>query len=114
MDIKSTSTTSTPRNIETKPRKPPSKEKPKKYKLSKKKELSDNKGEEDHEMTTLLLPELKTTSPSHVSILSATLYPPYNHFNRNTAGCVPIETSCCYTLIGFILFQLYTVFIEIV
>ncbi|XP_044256647.1 lachesin-like isoform X2 [Tribolium madens] len=112
--IKSTSTASTPRYIETKPRKPPNKDKPKKYKQPKKKESGDSKSEEDHEMTTLLLPELKTQSPSQISVPSASRSPPWNHFHRNTAVGLPFETSCCYTFIGFVMFQLYTVYREIV
>lgn len=111
--IKSTSTASTPRYIETKPRKPPNKDKPKKYKQPKKKESGDSKSEEDHEMTTLLLPELKTQSPSQISVPSASRSPPWNHFHRNTAVGWAVET-CCYTFIGFVMLQLYTVYREIV
>jgi neurotrimin len=112
--VKSTSTASTPRYVETKPRKPPNKDKPKKYKQQKKKESGDSKSEEDHEMTTLLLPELKTQTPSQMSVPSASRSPPWNHFHRNAAVGLPFETSCCYTFIGFVMFQLYTVYREIV
>jgi hypothetical protein len=65
-------------------------------------------------MTTLLLPELKTQTPSQMSVPSASRSPPWNHFHRNAAVGLPFETSCCYTFIGFVMFQLYTVYREIV
>ncbi|KAG5893340.1 hypothetical protein JTB14_037498 [Gonioctena quinquepunctata] len=63
--VKSTSTMSTPKFsttkfIDTKPRKPPQREKSRKWKIPRKKENSDNKNEEEQESSTFLLSDVPT------------------------------------------------------
>ncbi|XP_018565621.1 lachesin-like [Anoplophora glabripennis] len=85
--VKSTSTASTPKYIETKPRKPAHKDKSKKWKQSRKKENSDSKNEDEQEMSTLFLPELGTVSPSITSVVTTSRSPSVwlQHNNGNDA-----------------------------
>lgn len=109
--IKTTSTASTPKYIETKPRKTIHKDKPKKWKQLRKKENGDHKNEEEHEMTTLLLPELKTQSPLLTSVPSASRSPSWTLLQRNNACGLPVNTTCY--VIGFIIFRLYIIITDV-
>lgn len=68
--LKPTSTISTPpKSIESKPRKPTYKEKPKKFKQPRRKETIENKYEE-HELSTSTLPEFHDIFPTFTTIPS--------------------------------------------
>ncbi|CAH0562372.1 unnamed protein product [Brassicogethes aeneus] len=106
--VKSTSTASTPKYIETKPRKPPHKEKPKKWK-NKKKENGEVGQPEEHESTTLLLPEAKTLPPYVTTFPSASKSPSWTTIQRTNAG-IRFNYNCYFSTTAFIVFRLFTMY----
>lgn len=75
--VKSTSTASTPKYVDVKPRKPAHKEKPKKWKrLKGRKDTSEyGDAEEEQEVTTAILPELRTPIASQTATPSPSRSP---------------------------------------
>lgn len=101
--IKPTSTVSTPpKYIEPKPRKPVYKEKPKKFKQPRRKETVENKNEE-HELSTLLLPEYHDLFPTFTTFPSTTR--PWIVVHTNSTRKLFLDTSCSIivvvTVFGF-------------
>ncbi|KAJ8986202.1 hypothetical protein NQ317_009908 [Molorchus minor] len=92
--VKSTSTASTPKYVETKPRKPPHKDKSKKWKQFRKKENSDNKNDEEREMSTLLLPELHTPPSPLTSVATTSRSPSWILLQRNNAVKLSVDKTC--------------------
>ncbi|XP_044765795.1 lachesin-like [Coccinella septempunctata] len=99
--VKTTSTT-TPRYVETKPRKTPHKEKPKKYKAPRRKESDQT--EEQPEFTTVMTPEIRTASPGDSSQTTVSKSPAWIHLLKNGS---PPSTKYCCTFVIFVLITCY-------
>ncbi|KAL3289528.1 hypothetical protein HHI36_022945 [Cryptolaemus montrouzieri] len=103
--VKTTSTTITPRYIETRPRKPVHKEKPKKWKAPRKKEPEISEGDQV-ELTTVQLPELKTVAAVETSVATVSRSPSWILLHRNGAH-PPISTKICYVSLVFSLISYF-------
>ncbi|CAG9862810.1 unnamed protein product [Phyllotreta striolata] len=109
--VKSTSTASTPpKYIETKPRKPVLKDKTKKWKQMRKKENDDNKNEEESIVPTLFLP-VSQTNPASTMGVTTTARPSWILL-RNYGNCATISVDQHYFyLIVLIVFRIFPRFV---
>ncbi|CAH1153414.1 unnamed protein product [Phaedon cochleariae] len=103
--VKSTSTVSTPKYIETKPRKPVHKDKPKKLKQPRRKESFDNKNEEEQEPSTHFLPELQTLLPSTYTIGTTSSRPSWILLKVNNRCAHSSLNGFYFTLVAFIVLR---------
>ncbi|XP_056645667.1 lachesin-like [Diorhabda sublineata] len=103
--VKSTSTASTPKYIETKPRKPSFKDKSKKLKPLRKKENNDNKNEEEQLVSTHLLPEFPTSIPTVTTLITTSHRSWINVRDNNRCATTSLNRNC-YWLVAFILLRI--------
>lgn len=104
--MKSTSTVSTPKYIETKPRKPNFKDKTKKWKPIRKKENNDNKNEEEQVVSTHLSSDLQSSIPTVTSLMTSSR--PSWILLRNNSKCVTISMDkICYFVTLLVTLRVY-------
>ncbi|KAK9889040.1 hypothetical protein WA026_004321 [Henosepilachna vigintioctopunctata] len=102
--VKTTSTTSTPRYIETKPRKPVHKEKPKKWKTMRKKEQEQS--EEQPDATTIQSPESNTLTSEEATLKTVSKSPSWISLYGNGSAAT-FSTKYCYFLVICLLIECY-------
>uniref|UniRef100_A0A6P7F116 Lachesin-like isoform X2 n=1 Tax=Diabrotica virgifera virgifera TaxID=50390 RepID=A0A6P7F116_DIAVI len=109
-EVKSTSTVSTPKYIETKPRKPTFKDKSKKWKPLRKKENNDNKNEEEQVVSTHLLPESPTSLPTVTSLMTSSR-PSWILLRDNNRCATTSLDRVCYWLIVLVVLRFWRFYV---
>lgn len=104
MAVKTTSTT-TARYIESKPRKIPHKDKPKKYKAPKRKDVDQT--DDQPETTTVL--EARTVSPDESFPVTVSKSPTWIHLLKNGSANLYSTKYCCF----FVIFVFITCYMSV-